>query len=414
MAFDFEGDRPELPLDGGQVLNIDAGAEVVRTARGKVLRFDGVQGRAHGFVDIPERDVVLDLQFKMNRELDEPQNLVSFYGMYNLNFSVRNGRPQPGVVRSPNDFEQLRSVDSRGGYLMTYRANIMRMLPSGEWLVPRSGGWDLMESKALPFGWAHAAPWVQDGVAYAVFGNKGKVWRCLDPELGWEEHRQLDRSLKAVDRVVSTGNWALMWSDDHSLFGWLDVEQGAFYRQTTAVVPEEAHAVRPGRGGVEFMDARGKWWLVEPPSRESEHAFAFRTGRPWLWGMTAFACASAFGFLALRWRRRDGTMTADADVEIDAALVHTVNQLRSHAGKTIDADELDALLGIETIDTPETRRSRRNRAVNDLNAWSTQARGHAWVMRTRDAQDRRRALYELSGDLENCCLDSMESTQNLA
>ncbi len=414
VAFDFEGGQPELPLDGGQVLNIDAGAEVVSTGRGKVLRMDGVTGRAHGFVDIPERNVVFDMQFKMNREMDGLQVLASFYGMYNLNFAVRPGRPQPGVIHSPADFEQVHSVDSRGGYLMTYGGQVMRMLPSGEWLVPRSDGWDLLKSNALPFGWAHTAPWVQDGVVYAVFGNKGKVWRCLGPELGWEEYWQLDRSLTSVDHVVSTGNWALMWSDDRSMFGWLNTEQGAFYPQTTAVVPEEVQAVRSGRGGVEFMDARGKWWLVEPPSSDADRTAAFRSGHPWLWGMTAFACATAFGFVALRWRRRDGAVTAHADIELNESVAHTLNQLRPRAGEVIDADELDALLGIEAIDTPETRRSRRNRAVNDLNEWSTESRGHAWVKRARDTQDRRRALYELSSDMSNCCNESNEAAKNLA
>ena len=414
VAFDFEGGHPEMPLDGGQVLNIDAGAEVVRAeGRGHALVFDGLTGRAQSFADIPEREVVFDLRFKMNREVDERQTLASLYGMYTLLFNVRMGRPQPGVVRSPADFKQLRSGDSRGGYLMTYRGGIMRMLPSGEWLVPNPEGWDLMESKALPFGWARSAPWVQDGVAYAVFGNKGRIWRCLGPELGWEEHAQLDRSLTAVEGVVSTGQWALMWTDDRSTFGWLDVEQGAFYRQNTASLPEEVQAVRPGRGGVEFMDARGKWWLIEPPSRESERVAAFRSGSPWLWGMTAFACASAAGFLALRWRRRGGAMTANDDVEIDATVAHTLNQLKPRAGEIIDADELDALLGIESIDTPETRRSRRNRAVNELNAWSVQSRGHAWVKRNRDSQDRRRALYELSGDMKDCCNELKEGAKDV-
>jgi hypothetical protein len=414
VAFDFEQDPPELPVDGGQVLNIDAGAEVVRTERGNVLRIDGVTGRAHAFADIPEREVVLDIRFKMNRELADLQTLVSLYGMYNLNICVRTGRPQPGLIQYPAEFEQLQSADSRSGYLMTYRGRIMRMLPSGEWLVPTPTGWELLKSEALPFGWAHAAPWVQDGVAYAVFGNKGKVWRCLGPEQGWEEFQQLDRSLTAVDRVASTGHWALMWSNDRSMFGWLDVEQGAFYHQSSAVVPEDAQAVRAGRGGVEFMDARGKWWLVEPPSRESNRADAFRSEPRWLWGMTAFACASCFGLIVLRLRRRGAAMDLDSNVEIDPAVAHTLIQLRARSGEIIDADELDALLEIDSIDTPETRRSRRNRAVNDLNAWSMQSRGHAWVKRARDAQDRRRALYELSGDMKNCCNDLNETAQNEA
>jgi hypothetical protein len=288
------------------------------------------------------------------------------------------------------------------------------MLPSGEWLVPTETGWELMESKALPFGWAHAAPWVQDGVAYAVFGNRGKVWRCLSPELGWTEFAQLDRSWAGFNRVVSTGQWALVWNDDRSLFGWLDVEAGAFYRQTAAAVPEEPHAVRPGRGGVEFMDARGKWWLVEPPSRESAYEAAFRSGQPWLWGMTAFACASAFWFFTIRMRKRNVPVISEEEPQIEASVAHTLNQLRPRAGDAIDADELDALLGIGAIDTPETRRSRRNRAINDLNAWSRESRGHAWVNRTRDASDRRRALYELSGDMKSCCLESNEGVQHEA
>lgn len=414
VGFDFEGEHPELPLDGGQVLNIDAGAEVVRKGRGNVLRMDGATGRAHGFVDIPERTVVFDVTFKLNRESDEPQALASFYGMHNLNFTLRPGRPLLGLVKSPAEFELLEAEDSRGGYLMTYRGGVLRMLPSGEWLVPTDTGWELMESKALPFGWAHAAPWVQDGVAYAVFGNRGKVWRCLSPELGWTEFAQLNRSRAGFNRVVSTGQWALVWNDDRSLMGWLDVEAGAFYRQSAAAVPEEPHAVRPGRGGVEFMDARGKWWLVEPPSRESAYEAAFRSGQPWLWGMTAFACASAFGFFTIRMRKRNVPVISEEEPQIEASVAHTLNQLRPRAGDAIDADELDALLGIGAIDTPETRRSRRNRAINDLNAWSRESRGHAWVNRTRDASDRRRAMYELSGDMKNCCLESDEGVQHEA
>lgn len=410
LGFDFEGDEPDLPLDGGQVLNIDHGAEIVKVDRGMVLRLDGTEGRAHGFVDVPEREVVFDIQFKATGEVDELEVFASLYGMYTLNFALRPGRPQPGVVTSPSNFQWMHAQDSRGGYLMTHRGKVMRMLPSGEFLVPTAEGWDLMKSKALPFGWAHAAPWVQDGVAYAVFGNRGKIWRCLGPEYGWEEFQQLNRSLAAFDHVVSTGQWALIWNEDRSIFGWLDVEQGAFYDQTTAVVPDAPQAVRPGRGGVEFMDSRGKWWLVEAPMKQAIHEGAFRSGHPWLWGMTAFACASVFGLFTVRFRRKNGLTKSEEDMHIEAAVAYTLNQLRPRAGESIDADELDALLGIEAIDTPETRRSRRNRAVNDLNAWSLESRGHEWVKRTRDAQDRRRALYELSGDMRNCCLESAETT----
>lgn len=413
-GFDFEGEHPEMPLDGGQALNIDAGAEVIRAGRGHVLRMDGATGRAHGFVDIPERSVVFDVSFKLNRHSDERQGLAAFYGMYNLHFTLRPGRPQSGLVKSPAEFEWLQAEDSRGGYLMTYGGSVMRMLPSGEWLIPTATGWELLESNALPFGWAHAAPWVQDGVAYAVFGNRGKVWRCLAPELGWTEFAHLNRSWAQFDRVVSTGQWALIWSDDRSLFGWLDVEGGAFYRQTTAAVPDKPHAVRPGRGGVEFMDARGKWWRVEPPSRLSKKEAAFQSVYTWWWAVTAVAGASLYGVFVLRLRRRKSSDASTGELQMENSVAHTLSQLRSRAGDSIDADELDALLGMGSIDTPETRRSRRNRAINELNEWSIQSRGHAWVNRTRDASDRRRALYELSGDMKNCCLESDESVQHEA
>jgi hypothetical protein len=161
-------------------------------------------------------------------------------------------------------------------------------------------------------------------------------------------------------------------------------------------------AVRPGTGGVELLDERGNWWLVEAPGLSSPHHPALREPSGWLMGMTAAAGILLIGFAL--WHRKRGRLSLmDSEKESERKVPFSVQfvarQLQPKAGCTIEVQELDDLLGLAGLETDETRRSRRNRAINDVNDWSTSQVGVEWIRRLRDPNDRRRGLYHISQEL---------------
>lgn len=148
------------------------------------------------------------------------------------------------------------------------------------------------------------------------------------------------------------------------------------------------------------MDGKGRWWLVPPPEEQHAHSAAFvKPSTAWAWSGVCVFVASllAWGLWQRAWGRgRKGEAAAG---ELGTGLAHILACLQEHAGRQVEVLELDAILGLSDIDTDETRRSRRNRAINEVNAWSIEHFGESWVNRTRDARDRRRAMYQLSRDL---------------
>lgn len=399
VLLDFDGDRPLNNPFGGTELQLEGGAELVATPEGRGVRFDGRSGRARIMADIPEREVVLDLKFK-GTHASPPGVLASLYGMYNCDFSLVFGQPVSGIGGERSLLKEEHHADSLGGHLLTWGGEVRRMLPTGAWMEHAGGAWEPMVSHTLPRDKAAFAPWVQEGKVHAVFGTNGEVWTCQHVEAGWEPFGTLVKGLRDMEGAVSTGHWAFVWGGDFEWIGWLDVQHARFYNQSTAVIPPEVSAVRAGQGGVELMDGKGRWWLVPPPEEQHAHSAAFvKPSTAWAWGGVCVFAASllAWGLWArARGRGRKGEAAAG---ELGTGLAHILACLQEHAGRQVEVLELDAILGLSDIDTDETRRSRRNRAINEVNAWSIEHFGESWVNRTRDARDRRRAMYQLSRDL---------------
>lgn len=392
----LDGEEPQFAHPSYEEITWEGGAELVASPWGRGLRFDGKTGRAFAFLDIPEDALTFDVRFKFNSIPDRWSTVVGLYGMYNLNSRIRMGVPVEPVAYSPSRFVREQFADNWGGHLLVYGGNIRRALPNGEVLRLEGGRWELMPSEELPRGWSEVAPWTQAGKMWGVFGGSG-VWRCDADAVRWEEVGRLKPYLREMDHVVSTGSAAFVWSDDGGLFGWLDAQSNAFFPASSVEKPERVLAARPGLGGVELLEADGRWLHVPYPSPNVEPKEAFVVYNPW-WIMAGVSGVGlVFGLGTLLWKKR--LKPKGEPLEVPEAVRRNMALLAPYVGKQIEVHELDQVLGFGELETDETRRSRRSRSINELNAWSKEVVGVELIERQRDPLDRRRSIYVVRDEL---------------
>lgn len=393
----LDGSDPHLASPSYEEVTWEAGAEVVATPWGQGLRFDGEGAHAYVFLDVPEDALMFDVRFKLIRLPEETGSLLTLYGMFNLNTEIRMGYPQGPVAHSPDRFDQTDLIDQMGGHLLVHGGQIRRVLPNGEFMRMAEGDWAMMPSEALPHGWSEIAPWTQAGSLWGIFGGSS-VWRCESAAADWEEVGQLRPFLRGIDHVVSTGSAALVWSEDGTVFGWLDAQENAYYPLDNRSLPEQVFAARPGFGGVELMEADGAWFFVPAPGNSATSREAFVALSPWWFIGGGSGIGLLLGVGLLTWRKRSKKDQVSS-LEAPASVNRNLRLLLPYAGRHMEVQDLDEVLGFGDLETDETRRSRRSRSINELNAWSQVALGVELIERQRDPLDRRRSIYVVREEL---------------
>ena len=68
-------------------------------------------------------------------------------------------------------------------------------------------------------------------------------------------------------------------------------------------------------------------------------------------------------------------------------------KMMEYAGKHLETEELDELLGIAHLSSPETLRSQRARTINRVNTEYRVLHGTDLIVRRQSQEDRRRSVY---------------------
>jgi len=69
--------------------------------------------------------------------------------------------------------------------------------------------------------------------------------------------------------------------------------------------------------------------------------------------------------------------------------------LLTKAGQELKTGELDALFGLDDLESPETRRSRRSRSIQVANLEANALYGRSIIERTKSASDKRIVVYQI-------------------
>ena len=153
---------------------------------------------------------------------------------------------------------------------------------------------------------------------------------------------------------------------------------------------------------MEDIDAlsQGATWtpLVIPldpePAQEVALPMTTTAARNWLLILVGIQAVVIGGFWMKRRQRRSGA-TDNTLEQPEGQPSAFLKLLLAQAGQELKTGELDALFGLDDLESPETRRSRRSRSIQVANLEANALYGRSIIERTKSASDKRIVVYQI-------------------
>ena len=116
--------------------------------------------------------------------------------------------------------------------------------------------------------------------------------------------------------------------------------------------------------------------------------------RNWLLILVGIQAVVIGGFWMKRRQRRSGA-TDNTLEQPEGQPSAFLKLLLAQAGQELKTGELDALFGLDDLESPETRRSRRSRSIQVANLEANALYGRSIIERTKSASDKRIVVYQI-------------------
>lgn len=375
----------------------------VEGTSGSAVAFDGQTAHLRCGVDIPEFEVSFSFWFKpeLPKKKGDHSVMLSSYGMYNANIGVVDcavGTPS----FEPFEAFAVQAVDApEAGTMHWVGAERIWLAHSGNVHQWSQGQWLPMPcSGERPNGTASAQgslSWLEDGLVFFLAKGSRELYALDLAKRRWSRSMRLPRAVAQSTIAMAVPAGRLFMDDVAGRFFWSPKDDREFWmaepEMELQVEEDEWVGLSMSLGAIRAVSRSGAsspLTLMEAPSWRQALA------DHWVWAGMAFAGVFFFGWLAVRGRRRLSApqlLQMEEMAEIDSELAVTLNQLRKRNGDILDSLALDALLGLDQIESEETRRSQRAQWIRDINEWSTESKGTLAIERTKDPLDRRRVLY---------------------
>ena len=101
-------------------------------------------------------------------------------------------------------------------------------------------------------------------------------------------------------------------------------------------------------------------------------------------------------FIRMRAASANAYPVIDVDGEHHGAPSAELSKVIRHGGSNMSTQELDVVLGLESVQSDETKRSKRSRLIQLLNAESNARFGVSVIQRTRSDSDKRVIIYRIA------------------
>ena len=146
--------------------------------------------------------------------------------------------------------------------------------------------------------------------------------------------------------------------------------------------------------------SQGATWtpLVIPldpePAQEEALPMTTTAARNWLLILVGIQAVVIGGFWMKRRQRRSGAPDNTLE-QPEGQPSAFLKLLLAQAGQELKTGELDALFGLDDLESPETRRSRRSRSIQVANLEANALYGRSIIERTKSASDKRIVVYQI-------------------
>ena len=133
--------------------------------------------------------------------------------------------------------------------------------------------------------------------------------------------------------------------------------------------------------------------IAQPSTDATSVDGVFSRRGTWLpWGLVALLS------VAVLWLKAKGPTlprrsSESALLESESRISPITEKMMEHAGKHLETEELDELLGIAHLSSPETLRSQRARTINRVNTEYRVLHGTDLIVRRQSQEDRRHSVY---------------------
>lgn len=259
--------------------------------------------------------------------------------------------------------------------------------------LPLKGSWEIIpETMSLPFGIGY----VQDSTFYIHAGDCFHLDLKNDQGIQSASCHFTIRNELPYGKVYNFQDYILVASilEDGAQFPLIKKETGEVFlshkqpfkdirdnRTVNSLIHikgNEMTIVFPDSSSVEYdIENELQYYFQEP--NEAKKPF------PWYWWVLIFVSVSLLSFAVIRHLRKP-----EVSSESDRLL-----PLKKHAGRLIDSDELDKILGVDEIPVYETRKYKRASLIQELNALSKIQSGHEIILREKNPEDKRFYLYRI-------------------
>jgi len=390
---------------------MDAGSKprIVPGRSGNAVLFDGVDDRLRSFTNVPSDDLTLSFHFKVSpRNTYSSHALTTLYGMYNTTIGLewsdqpllRDNRGESGIITSPSPVSVTPLPWPETASPFLYEGMLYVMTASGQLLVEGPLGWQDFPSDGNDIEARLGNPWpTQEGIC--AISDKGILWSWT-PTSGWNSLGAVQHEYQPLSEVIPCGDGAFLQGENQWV--WADSDSKDLKRPANGVpglVREVAwgfkgHEVTFEKGDRQFWHPLRTQMLLGPTGATLTKHWS------WYWLIPVLCIAMAIT-ATLKFRKnqnhRESEHTPHYRPTPPPDLQPLLVKLQAHCDQAIETSQLDDVLGARELDTDETRRARRARLIKEINHWSQDALDLDVIVRQRDPEDRRRALYFISPDL---------------